>query len=162
MGELWLMLVVERCILSGSRNKHEGLSCRHLCARGHSVAVLVHAICIIARSIEVPRSQQALCVGMCVTGSVLMMVADCHKYFALKYNHELAKQKMYLIDDGVFANNRNPNYLGEMLLYGSFVLMTGPRLEAVLLISSIWVVLFGTNMKKKDMSLQKKPGWEAY
>merc|ERR1712079_13080 len=117
---------------------------------------------IIAGRIEVPAVLQAVCVGMCMTGSVLMMVADCHKHFALKYNEQLAKQKKYLIHDGVFSTNRNPNYLGEMLVYGGFALMTGPRLEALSIIGSIWVVVFITNMWKKDLSLQKKPGWEAY
>merc|ERR1712216_587052 len=85
-----------------------------------------------------------------------------HKYFALHYNHELAQQKKFLVSDGVFATNRNPNYLGEMLIYGSFALMTGPRWDVVLGLGMIWVGIFGTNMVKKDLSLKKKPGWEDY
>jgi len=117
---------------------------------------------VIATRVEVHVAQQAVCVCMCMTGVVLMMVADCQKYFALGYNRELAHRKLYLIENGVFSTNRNPNYLGEMLLYGSFALMTGPRLEVLLILGAIWLIIFGTNMMKKDLSLQGKPGWSAY
>lgn len=39
----------------------------------------------------------------------------------------------FLIDEGYFALTRNPNYLGEMMLYGSFASLC-PRYEP-------WVVL---------------------
>merc|ERR1712039_766050 len=91
-----------------------------------------------------------------------MGVSDCQKYFALKYHHRLAQQKQYLVEDGLFSENRNPNYLGEILLYAGFALMTGPRLEVVLMLAGIWLVVLGTFMANKDASLQKKPGWESY
>ena len=39
--------------------------------------------------------------------------ADVQKYFVLR-------AKRGLITDGLFSRSRNPNYLGEMFIYGSF------------------------------------------
>ncbi|MFC1879357.1 DUF1295 domain-containing protein [Chloroflexota bacterium] len=49
-------------------------------------------------------------------GVVLMMVADCQKYFTLKLQKGL-------ITEGLFKYVRHPNYLGEMMVYGSFALL---------------------------------------
>lgn len=57
----------------------------------------------------------AYILGVCMTIS-----ADCQKNFILKHT----KKRPLLITDGLFSRTRNPNYLGEILLYGSFATLT--------------------------------------
>jgi len=47
-----------------------------------------------------------------------MIAAEAQKYFTLRLESGL-------ITDGVFRYVRHPNYLGEMMIYGSFALMSG-------------------------------------
>jgi steroid 5-alpha reductase family enzyme len=51
-----------------------------------------------------------------------MIAADAQKYFTLRLQPGL-------ITHGMFRYIRHPNYLGEMMIYGSFALMvcTGNR-----------------------------------
>ncbi len=46
-----------------------------------------------------------------------MLVSDAQKYYTLKY-------KKGLISDGMFYATRNPNYLGEIMLYRIFYVLT--------------------------------------
>lgn len=96
----------------------------------------------------------ALCVFLDVIGTGIMLVADCQKYYTLKY-------KQVLIDNGVFKYTRSPNFLGEILIYLSFVVCAGV-LEAYLLYFTIWVVILGSFISLKERSNAKKKGWEKY
>lgn len=87
-------------------------------------------------------------------GVCLMIGADTQKYVQLKF-------KKGLINDGFFALTRNPNYLGEIMIYGGFGIMAKSALGWAILLT-IWTVLFGTGMLKKELSLMKKPGWLEY
>ena len=49
-------------------------------------------------------------------GVVIMMTADCQKYFTLKYHQGL-------IREGLFKYIRHPNYLGEIMLYASYAMI---------------------------------------
>lgn len=89
-----------------------------------------------------------------VLGVVLMMGADCQKYFVLRAKKEL-------ITDGFFRVVRHPNYLGEMLIYGSFAFVSQDiRPWAVLLY--VWVGLMLPYMLRKEASLSRYAGWKAY
>mmetsp|Transcript_17857 Transcript_17857/g.20260 ORF Transcript_17857/g.20260 Transcript_17857/m.20260 type:complete len:294 (+) Transcript_17857:928-1809(+) len=97
----------------------------------------------------------ALCVFMCIFGSILMMCADLQKNVQLKF-------KKGLVSDGLFTYTRNPNYLGEMMIYGSFAILVG-RLEPFIVLATVWSLLFFPNMFMKDqLSLRKKEGWTEY
>ena len=61
----------------------------------------------------------------------------------------------------MFSFTRNPNYLGEMMVYGSFVLLVNDFISYVCIIK-VWFVLFSLRMTLKEMSLMKKEGWEEY
>jgi protein-S-isoprenylcysteine O-methyltransferase Ste14 len=87
-------------------------------------------------------------------GVVVMMVADAQKYFVLKLRRGL-------ITDGMFARVRHPNYLGEMLVYGSFALLVGHWLPWLVL-AWVWSVVFLTNMVMKEASMSRYPEWAAY
>jgi protein-S-isoprenylcysteine O-methyltransferase Ste14 len=80
-----------------------------------------------------------------VFGVVLMMVSDCQKYYILKI-------KPGLISNGMFARVRNPNYLGEILLYLSFSMCVGNTIAYAIPLT-VWITVFIPFMKTKDLSL---------
>jgi protein-S-isoprenylcysteine O-methyltransferase Ste14 len=83
-----------------------------------------------------------------------MIAADAQKYFTLRLERRL-------ITDGMYRYIRHPNYLGEMMVYGSFALMVWHWLSAVVL-AWIWGGLFAVNMTLKEASLARYPGWAEY
>ena len=96
----------------------------------------------------------ALCITLCILGCALMIAADAQKYFTLRVQRGL-------ISDGVHRWVRHPNYLGEMLVYGSFALMVWHWWPWVVL-GFIWTTLFATNMVMKEASLSRYAGWKEY
>jgi protein-S-isoprenylcysteine O-methyltransferase Ste14 len=95
-----------------------------------------------------------LCISLCILGSALMTAADAQKFFTLRV-------RPGLITDGVHRFVRHPNYLGEMLIYGSFALMVWHWLPAVWL-AYVWIGLFAVNMVMKEVSLSRYPQWADY
>lgn len=87
-------------------------------------------------------------------GVVLMMVADAQKFFTLKHQRGL-------IQDGLFKRIRHPNYLGEMLIYGSYALIVGHWIPWLVL-GFVWSQVFLPNMLMKEASMSRYPEWEAY
>jgi protein-S-isoprenylcysteine O-methyltransferase Ste14 len=96
----------------------------------------------------------ALCTSLCILGSAIMIAADAQKYFTLRVQRGL-------ITDGVHRYVRHPNYLGEMLVYGSFALVVWHWWPWVVL-GWIWITLFATNMVMKEASLSRYVGWTEY
>jgi protein-S-isoprenylcysteine O-methyltransferase Ste14 len=87
-------------------------------------------------------------------GVFLHFTADAQKYYSLRQ----AKQ---LITDGLFARTRNPNYLGEILIYLAFASLSQHWLPFVVL--AAWVGgFFLRNMRAKDRSLSRYPGFAEY
>jgi protein-S-isoprenylcysteine O-methyltransferase Ste14 len=95
-----------------------------------------------------------LCISLCILGCVIMIAADAQKYFTLRLQRGL-------ITDGMYRFIRHPNYLGEMMTYGSFALMVWHWLPFVVL-AWIWVGLFGVNMRLKEASMSRYPEWAEY
>lgn len=87
-------------------------------------------------------------------GLALMMGADAQKYFQLR-------ERRALITDGFFRHVRHPNYLGEMMIYGSYALIVGHWIPWAIL-AYVWVGLFYVNMRMKEASLSRYPGWAEY
>lgn len=56
---------------------------------------------------------------------------------------------------------RNPNYLGEMMLYSSFAMLVD-SIYAFLLLFSVWLTIFVSRITLKELSNSKKDGWEKY
>jgi len=96
----------------------------------------------------------ALCVSLCMLGTVIMVAADAQKFFTLR-------ARPGLITDGMFRYVRHPNYLGEMMVYGSFALMVWHWLPVVVL-AWVWLGIFAVNMALKEASLSRHPGWAEY
>jgi protein-S-isoprenylcysteine O-methyltransferase Ste14 len=61
----------------------------------------------------------------------------------------------------MFARTRNPNYLGEMMIYGAYALLVRHGLPWLVL-AWVWGVVFVPNMLLKEASLSRYPGWSAY
>lgn len=95
-----------------------------------------------------------LCISLCILGCSLMIAADAQKYFTLRVRRGL-------ITDGVHRYVRHPNYLGEMMVYGSFALLVWHWWPVVVL-AVVWGGLFATNMVMKEASLSRYPGWADY
>jgi len=85
---------------------------------------------------------------------VLMMGSDAQKYFVLR-------ERPGLITDGFFARVRHPNYLGEMLLYGSFAALS-QHVVPWLVLAAVWSLVFVPNMLQKEARMARHPGWTAY
>jgi protein-S-isoprenylcysteine O-methyltransferase Ste14 len=96
----------------------------------------------------------ALCISLCLTGSVIMMAADAQKFFTLRLSKGL-------ITDGMHRHVRHPNYLGEMMIYGSFALMVWHWLPFVVL-AWVWLGVFAVNMIHKEASMSRYPEWTEY
>jgi len=68
--------------------------------------------------VEVPRVQRVVALFTFMLGFMLMSVSDMQKATQLKFRRGLIK-------DGLYAYMRNPNFLGEILIYISFALAIG-------------------------------------
>ncbi len=95
-----------------------------------------------------------LCISLCIVGCTIMIAADAQKFFTLR-------ERPGLITDGMFRYVRHPNYLGEMLVYGSFALMVWHWLPWLVL-AIVWTCVFAVNMVMKEASLSRHPGWLEY
>lgn len=95
-----------------------------------------------------------LCVFICVLGCVIMVAADVQKYITLQLQRGL-------ITTGMFKWVRHPNYLGEMMIYGSLALLAWHWIPLLVLIY-YWGLMFSTNMVMKEASMSRYPQWAAY
>ncbi|CBH09740.1 hypothetical protein, conserved [Trypanosoma brucei gambiense DAL972] len=102
------------------------------------------------------RSEGALCAATLVylIGLVMMMCSDCQKYFVLK-------KKKGLITDGFFSRIRHPNYLGEMMIYGTFGFISN-HVGSFGVLAWVWVGLFLPFMIQKEASMSRYSEWRAY
>eukprot|EP00828_Plagiopyla_frontata_P038709 TRINITY_DN5080_c0_g3_i3.p3 TRINITY_DN5080_c0_g3~~TRINITY_DN5080_c0_g3_i3.p3 ORF type:complete len:144 (+),score=10.87 TRINITY_DN5080_c0_g3_i3:447-878(+) len=99
----------------------------------------------------------------------MVLIADCQKYFILQTRQQLISKKefdqqkkgKFLITSGIFSYSRNPNYLGEILIYSSFAILSENQLVWKLF-SLIWLTLFWGRMIVKENSLRQKDGWNEY
>lgn len=94
------------------------------------------------------------CIALFVVGVSLMLGADAQKFFTLRVRRGL-------ITDGFFRYVRHPNYLGEMMLYGSFALLVRHWIPWAILLW-VWGQVFLTNMKLKEASMSRYPEWDDY
>ena len=96
----------------------------------------------------------AAAVATTILGIFLHYGSDAQKYYTLKYHSGL-------ITEGFFARCRNPNYLGEILIYVGFALLAQHWLP-FLVLGGIVATVFVPNMLKKDQSLARYPEFEEY
>lgn len=102
-----------------------------------------------------PSPERIFCAIMLYcTGVVFMVLTDAQKYLILMHKRGLITQCMC-------GWSRNMNYLGEMMLYGSFGVLC-QRWEVWAIYSYMWGVVFMLRMVCKEYSLSKKEGWPEY
>lgn len=93
-------------------------------------------------------------VFLVVFGTMIHYASDAQKYFTLKYQPGL-------ITEGFFANCRNTNYLGELMIYSGFALASCSPYGWIG-IGAFFVAEFIPNMIRKDRSLSRYPEFSAY
>ena len=96
-----------------------------------------------------------ICLMAYAFGVFLHFASDMQKFTALclRPNH--------LIQGGLFARVRNPNYFGELLIYAGFGLLAMhwlPVVVIVLFVLCYWL----PNMRRKDRSLSRYAEFENY
>ena len=101
-----------------------------------------------------PNSLIALCISINILGVFLHFASDSQKYFTLKVKKDLIK-------DGFFKNIRNTNYLGEVLIYLSFAMLSMSYIP-FLILGMFFLLVFIPRMLKKDKSLSKYKSFKDY
>ena len=101
-----------------------------------------------------PAPLVALAIACNIFGVFLHFASDAQKHFTLA-------QRKGLITDGFFGRSRNPNYLGELLIYLSLAILA-MHLVPYLVLAGFGLAVFLPNMRRKDISLSRYPEFEDY
>ena len=109
---------------------------------------------LISNQKVAPNLIIALSISLNIIGVFLHFASDAQKYFTLKV-------KKKLINEGFFKNIRNTNYLGEILIYLSFAMLSMSFIPFVIL-AIFFFIVFLPRMLKKDNSLSKYEDFEKY
>ncbi len=109
---------------------------------------------LISKHLTLPPYVIGLVLFLYTMGIFLHYVSDAQKYYSLQIGKGL-------IQKGLFSRTRNPNYLGEIMIYVSYAIMSMHWLP--FLIVAGWLLgFFLKNMLAKDQSLSRYPGFEQY
>lgn len=109
---------------------------------------------LISRHLTPDNYVIAAAVGLNIFGVMLHFGSDTQKYFTLKY-------KTGLITEGFFRRCRNTNYLGELMIYLGFALLSGSWMGFIG-IGAFFFAVFIPNMIRKDKSLSRYPDFQTY
>ncbi len=108
---------------------------------------------IVSGRLDAPGWLIALSVFLVVVGVFFHFTSDAQKYVQLRMHKGL-------ITNGLFSRTRNPNYLGEMLIYLGFAILAQHWLPFLAL--AYWWIYFVRNMLKKDASISRYPEFAEY
>jgi protein-S-isoprenylcysteine O-methyltransferase Ste14 len=109
---------------------------------------------LISRRIELPAYVVGFVLVIYTLGIFFHYVSDAQKFYLLQ-------NRKGLIQDGLFSRTRNPNYLGEIMIYLSYAVLSWHWLPFLIL--GAWVLgFFVRNMLAKDQSLSRYPEFERY
>jgi len=109
---------------------------------------------LISSQKSIPNPIIAASISINIIGVFLHFASDAQKYFSLRIKKEL-------IQDGFFKKIRNTNYLGEILIYSSFAILSMNLIPFAILVLFFFVV-FLPRMRKKDLSLKKYDSFKKY
>lgn len=109
---------------------------------------------LISRDVQQPPWLLAAATFTYALGLTLMIGSDAQKHYTLACRRGL-------ITTGFFAAVRHPNYLGEMLIYGSFAALAGHWIPWAVL-AWVWGGVFSANIARKERSMARYPEWPAY
>ena len=96
-----------------------------------------------------------LCVALYGFGVFLHFTSDMQKHLSLQWRPGT------LITEGLWGIVRNPNYLGELLIYLGFGLLAfhwAPVAVIAFVVAAVWL----PNMRRKDASLSRYPEFADY
>lgn len=108
----------------------------------------------LSRHVEPSGPLLAAAIALHTLGVVTMIAADGQRHFTLKY-------RQGLFTGGLYAYTRNPNYLGEIMIYSSYALLAA-HWAAWAIVAYATVSTFLPRMYQKDHALSRHPGWAAY
>lgn len=110
---------------------------------------------ICSDSVQSPMWLISITIILFVFGVFFHFTADMQKFTALQY---LPGQ---LVKDGVWSISRNPNYLGEFLIYFSLSILSMHWQPLAILF--LWIIVYWyPNMIRKDKSLERYPEFKEY
>lgn len=110
---------------------------------------------LTSRGVQAPYAYLALCISLYALGVFLHFASDMQKYISLKL------RPGELFSDGLWSHLRNPNYLGELLIYLSFAMLAMHWLAIAVLL--LWIFGFWLpNMYRKDRVLAQLSGFKEY
>lgn len=109
---------------------------------------------VASRHISLPAPAIAGIISLFTFGVFFHYVSDAQKYFTLRAGPGL-------ISDGLFSRVRNPNYLGEIMIYCAFAALSAHWLPFVIV--AAWAALFFIpGARAKDKSLSRYAAYAAY
>ena len=109
---------------------------------------------LISSQKDIPSALIAFCISINILGVFLHFASDAQKFFTLKLKKDLIK-------DGFFKRIRNTNYLGELLIYISFSILSMSYIP-FLILGIFFFLVFIPRMLKKDKSLSRYKDFEEY
>lgn len=109
---------------------------------------------LVSRQVQPALPLIAAAISIYTFGIFLHYSSDAQKYYTLKYHSGL-------ITEGFFARCRNTNYLGEILIYLAFAMLSMHWLPFTIL-GGFAAGVFVPNMLKKDRSLSRYADFEVY
>jgi len=112
-------------------------------------------VLLLARDRKVPGPLGFACVAMFGLGVFLHFASDMQKHVSL------ALRPGKLITEGLWKTMRNPNYLGELLIYLSFAALSMHWIPFAVLAVAVGIEWI-PNMLRKDRSLSRYAEFEAY
>ena len=115
----------------------------------------ISPIIITSQNVQTPGWLMALSVSMYTLGIFLHFASDMQKHIAL------AAKPGQLITDGLFTYTRNPNYLGELLIYLGFSLLAMHWLPILVIVAFI-IIVWVPNIIRKERSLSRYPAFAEY
>ena len=116
-------------------------------------AYLLAPYLLISRHVKHAPWVLAAVLSVYIIGVFLHYVSDAQKYFMLR-------ERRGLITGGFYARVRNPNYLGEALIYLAYAALSAHWLPFLVL--GGWLTSFFVRMRKKDRSLSRYDEFAAY
>lgn len=110
---------------------------------------------IMINDTQAPNWYLDLCIVLYTFGIFLHFAADMQKHM------HLLLRPGTLLQGGLWARVRNPNYLGELLIYGGYGLLAMHWLPLTIILLIV-VVIWLPNMSRKDQSLSRYPEYAHY
>jgi len=108
----------------------------------------------ISRHLEPGGAMLFAAIFLHTLGVAWMAAGDLQKNCVLRYQPGL-------ISNGVFTYTRNPNYLGEVMIYASYALLAAHWFGWLVILLQFFG-LFLPRMLAKDASISRHPGWAEY